>query len=119
MRYRLDEPIWASKNIKYAPRDVLNNPAKYPDEYRRITTADLSHPILITKARHIIDGAHRLCRAELKKMTMVSVHIVEPRLLAKFKIGDYSHGFKAAWDKVDKLTVAELMTRYAKIIARN
>ena len=59
----------------YSPRDVLNNPEKYPEEMKDIKNADLEYPIFIYKDM-VIDGNHRLAKAVLEGKESIKAKII-------------------------------------------
>ena len=86
--WQFDIPFWKYKQKKYAitPNQVLNNKRKYAYQYRRIKNANLKFPIDIAKNKNgrweIIDGLHRLVKAKMLGLTVVSVRKIS---LAQFK----------------------------------
>lgn len=85
------------KNIKYSPNDVLNNPKKYKTDYSRIINADIKYPIIITNDI-IVDGVHRLTKAQLLNKKYIKAHIFNDKQMSKFLIGNNKN-----WEKIDKL----------------
>lgn len=57
----LDEVVWFG-----GPHNVEPTIRRVADRVRDIVNADLSHPIIMTKAGEILDGAHRIARAYLE-----------------------------------------------------
>ena len=86
--WQFDIPFWKHGQKKYAitPNQVLNNPKKYLHQYKRIKNTDLKFPIDIAKNKkgrwEIIDGLHRLVKAKMLGLTVVSVRKIS---LAQFK----------------------------------
>jgi hypothetical protein len=63
---------------------VLAAPATYPEHSRRIRDADLSFPLHVVRRRQrwlVMDGIHRLARADFDGVPTVAVHIVTPAVL--------------------------------------
>jgi len=74
---------WSGDGIKISINDVLNNPEKYIEHYKRLEGVLLDHPIIIWKEEfldgdkkeidyHIADGLHRLAKCKLKKLNIMS-----------------------------------------------
>jgi hypothetical protein len=68
LEWMLDIPAFGFEGKPYCltPRDVLRQPYRYADEYRRTHTASLLFPIEIIWFRRrwlILDGVHRMMRA--------------------------------------------------------
>ena len=97
------------KNIHYSALDVINNPKKYTDDYKRILKADLSYPIIISDEGYIVDGVHRLSKAYLEKKEEISAYIFDKNLMEKFKLLDKTDD---AWDKIDNMKIYEIINLY-------
>lgn len=72
--WHFDIPFWEHYQLK--PIDVINNPLKYKDEYKRIMVSDLQYPldIMYWKKRWLLlDGLHRLTKASI--LGMKTVHV--------------------------------------------
>ncbi len=70
--------IWSQPDGYYdvEPQEVLNNPNKHPEEYKRTMQVDLSYPIDIMYWKGhwlILDGLHRLMKASLLNDKIVKV----------------------------------------------
>ena len=81
LEWHLDVPFWWTNNGFYnlAPREVINNPEKYKEEYERTMKADLKYPIDIIENKGrwlILDGLHRLMKAYILNMKTVKVRII-------------------------------------------
>jgi hypothetical protein len=66
--WMLDLPLWRHEGNWFAvtPRQVLDDPATYPDQWERTLGADPSWPVHVTSRGTrlvIIDGVHRLLRS--------------------------------------------------------
>ena len=70
----LDLPVWEG-NVK--PRDVMENPEKYPVETKAIHAASFEHPILIANGHDVLDGLHRLAKAVLTKRPTLEARRVD------------------------------------------
>lgn len=79
LRWHFDIPFWNKPNGGYydlTPNEVLANPEKYQEEYKRILNADLSHPvdIMTNKGRWLIlDGLHRLVKFKMLNKDNIKV----------------------------------------------
>ncbi len=69
LSWHLDVPLWSSTIdeplFDLRPRDVLNDPRRYPEQWLRLRTANLNHPLDLmwtTDRLVILDGIHRLAR---------------------------------------------------------
>jgi hypothetical protein len=64
-------PYWrlGDQPFQLTPQDVMNDPARYAEQYRRTWQADLTYPIVLCdragKPPMILDGVHRLLKAVL------------------------------------------------------
>ncbi|MER7250823.1 ParB/Srx family N-terminal domain-containing protein [Kribbella sp. NPDC000426] len=78
----LELPFWAygGRPFQVTPREVAADPVTYREQYERTFTADLRHPIDAVRRPDgritILDGVHRLLRAELEGRTVVAVRIL-------------------------------------------
>lgn len=106
----LEYPSWGNpeKNIMYSAKDVLKNPEKYSNDYKRIINADLSYPIIISN-NEIIDGIHRLTKAYLKNKKKIKAYIFSEELMKKFKLADKTEN---VWNKIDKLQMYEIISLF-------
>ena len=82
LAHHLDLPFWAhaGRPFQVTPRQVAADPVTYHEQYARTRSADLRHPL---DAVHrpdnritILDGIHRLLRAELEGQQGVVVRIL-------------------------------------------
>lgn len=109
----LEYPGWGEpdKNIYYSAMDVVNNPKKYSDDYKRILKADLSYPIIISSDNFIVDGVHRLTKAFLSKKKTIKAYIFNDDLMKKFKLMNKT---KDVWKKIDNMQMYEIISLYNK-----
>ena len=78
----LDLPFWAYDGpFQVTPRQVAADPVTYRAQYERTLAADLRHPIDVVHRPDnrltILDGIHRLLRAELEGRSSVTVRLLE------------------------------------------
>lgn len=89
--WHLDVPfLWSKPDGYYDinPRWVIEQPEKYPDEYRRTQRADTSYPIDIMQWRGrwvILDGLHRLMKLAQSDVEVVRVRKISPDDIDKIK----------------------------------
>ena len=90
----LDLPFWAydGRPFQVTPHQVAADPVRYRDQYERTMAAGLSHPLDVVRRPDgrvtILDGIHRLSRAELEARTAVDVRVL-------------------GWDLVDRISVRD------------
>jgi hypothetical protein len=77
----LDLPVWRQdvRPFRIRPSDVLAEPERFRDQYRRTLEADLRYPLDITRWHGrwtIMDGVHRLAKAVLCEWEVVRVRKV-------------------------------------------
>lgn len=78
LRWHLALPWWRHDSawFQVTPQEVLARPSGYLEHAQRIARADLSYPLHVVRRRHrwlILDGVHRLARAQLLGYTKVEV----------------------------------------------
>ena len=79
----LDLPFWAfeGRPFRLTPHEVAAEPVRYREQYERTLAADLRHPVDVVRRLDgritILDGVHRLLRAELEGRSTVAVRILE------------------------------------------
>lgn len=79
--WHFDIPFLWHKGGVYnlTPREVIENPRKYEDEYQRTVRAELKYPIDIMENKGrwlILDGLHRLMKAHIQGTETVNVRII-------------------------------------------
>lgn len=70
LEWHLDIPFWWTKGGFYdlKPREVIENPEKYKDEYEKIINANMTYPLDVMQWRGrwlFLDGLHRFVKAYL------------------------------------------------------
>lgn len=88
LRWHLDLPFWRHGEEVFAvcPTEVRDAPQAFPDQHRRTWAADLRYPLIALAAPRgpaILDGLHRLCKAD-----MLGHHSVQVGLLPVDRLGE-------------------------------
>jgi hypothetical protein len=78
LEWLLELPWWRGNGRAFAvsPLQVALSPDSYPDQYARTLKADLRRPLHVTpRARRwvVLDGIHRLLKAELQGLDKIRV----------------------------------------------
>ena len=109
----LEHPGWGDpeNEIYYSAMDVINNPSKYQDDFKRILKADLSYPIIISDSGYIVDGVHRLTKAYLNKKKYVKAYIFNKNLMKKFILAKKTQD---VWEKINNMPIYQLLDIYNK-----
>jgi hypothetical protein len=81
LAHHLDLPFWAYDGpFQVTPHQVAADPLTYKAQYERTLAADLRHPLDVVRRPDnrltILDGIHRLLRAELEGRTTVSARVL-------------------------------------------
>ena len=72
LRWMYDLPLWrgnAGLWFEISPRQFLESPEDHPEHSERVAASDLAYPIHVIRRRNrffILDGVHRLVRADLE-----------------------------------------------------
>jgi hypothetical protein len=75
-------PFWAyaGEPFQVTPRQVAADPVTYREQYERTLAADLRHPVDVVRRPDgritILDGVHRLLRAELEHREVLAVRVL-------------------------------------------
>ena len=78
----LDLPFWLydGRPFQVTPHQVAADPVRYHEQYQRTMAADLEHPLDVVRRTDgrltVLDGVHRLLRAELEERVVVAVRIL-------------------------------------------
>jgi len=99
---------WGNKKHSFSPKNVIDNPKKYKDDYNRILNANLKYPIVIAND-NIVDGVHRLTKAYLENKKQIKAYIFNGELLEKFLVDKNKN-----WEKVDKLNTWDFIELFYK-----
>ena len=86
LRWHLDLPYWRhdGKPFQVTPAQVKADPARYEEHFKRAMAADLDHPLdlMIRSDRWVIlDGVHRLLKADLLGLSHVQVRRLPAAML--------------------------------------
>ena len=109
LMHNLGYTCWGGPNgRKYSPMDVLNNKGKYPKEVSRIKKADLKYPIILN-GDNIVDGAHRLTKAMLKKQKYINAYVFSKQDMKLFLVDKTRN-----WSKVDKIEIHQYIELFYK-----
>jgi len=87
LRWLLALPWWSYEGVHFAisPDQVRADPGRYRVQYARTMAADLTLPlhVLVRQDRVVtmLDGVHRLLKADLAGMQLVQTKPVPPRCL--------------------------------------
>ncbi|TCC53432.1 hypothetical protein E0H75_06965 [Kribbella capetownensis] len=90
----LDLPFWAygGRPFQVTPHQVAADPVVYRAQYDRTMAADLSHPLDVVRRPDglvtILDGIHRLLRAEIEGQTAVEVRVLPWDLVDRISVRD-------------------------------
>ncbi|OGH71467.1 MAG: hypothetical protein A2921_02445 [Candidatus Magasanikbacteria bacterium RIFCSPLOWO2_01_FULL_43_20b] len=80
--WHFDLPFWEKEGTddwNLTPWELIKNPENEPSHYAKIQQADLKYPLEIIeyKGRYrILDGIHRLAKAYMNGLKVVSVRII-------------------------------------------
>ncbi|RZT12641.1 hypothetical protein EV649_7006 [Kribbella sp. VKM Ac-2569] len=83
LAHHLDLPFWAydDRPFQVTPRQVAADPVTYRAQYERTLAADLRHPIDVVHRPDdritILDGVHRLLRAELEHHPSITARVLQ------------------------------------------
>ena len=78
LRWHLELPWWSGDDgewFRVRPADVMAAPARFPVHAARIDNADLAWPVHVLRRRDrwlVLDGIHRLAKAELAGVASIS-----------------------------------------------
>lgn len=88
LRWHFDLPWWRRDDVWFqvAPREFLACPEAHPEHADRVASADLSYPLHVVLRDQrwlILDGIHRLVKAQMLGLTGVVVSTLTPADVAK------------------------------------
>lgn len=78
LEWHFDVPFWFTENGYYdlKPREVIENPEKWKEEYDRTMNSNLDYPLDIMHWKNrwlLLDGLHRLVKAKILGLKSVKV----------------------------------------------
>lgn len=89
LTWHFDIPfLWEDGVYNLKPQEVIDNSEEHKREYERTMRADLSHPIDIMENKGrwlILDGLHRLMKANILKMKKVNVRKIPRKLISEIE----------------------------------
>ena len=88
LRWQLELPWWTHEGHPFAisPTQVRADPARYPGHRQRVLDADLYRPIYVMERSRglvVMDGVHRLAKADELGWDRILAHRVQMRDIAK------------------------------------
>lgn len=82
LAHHLDRPFWSydGRAFQLTPHQVAADPAKYHEQWARVVASDASVPLHVVRRVDgrltILDGIHRLLRAELEGRPTLVVRVL-------------------------------------------
>jgi hypothetical protein len=92
LRWQLDLPWWRDGRRPFAvrPADVAANPGAHAEHWTRLWAADVDCPIHLVRRGDgrliVLDGMHRLLRAQLEGRSVIQALILDPVRLADITV---------------------------------
>ncbi len=91
LRWQLAWKVWSHYGAPFlvSPVEVRRDPRKYAVQYARVMAADLAYPLYVVRWGSrwtILDGVHRLLKAEILGWDTVEVYVLEPEQLAAIMV---------------------------------
>ena len=92
LRWHLALPMWSFAGVPFAisPEQVRTDPSRFHVQYARTMAADLTFPlhalVRAGRSRTLLDGVHRLLKADLLGHAMVAVKDIPSARLDKIVI---------------------------------
>ena len=88
LRWHFDLPWWRRDGIWFqvTPREFLADPTAHPEHAGRVANADLSYPLHVVRRRQrwlILDGIHRLVKAQMLGLSEIHVSTLAPGDIGK------------------------------------
>jgi hypothetical protein len=82
LAHHLDLPFWAYDGpFQVSPHQVQQDPLKYQAQYAHTLAADLRYPLDVVRRQDgrmtVLDGVHRLLRAEMSGFEVVRARVLE------------------------------------------
>lgn len=95
LTWHFDVPfIWSKPNGYYdtTPKEIIEQPKLFPEEYERTMSADTSYPIDIMFWKNrwlILDGLHRLMKQSIEGADSVRVRKIPESVIPEIKRGKH------------------------------
>lgn len=94
LNHNLKKKLWSDKDKEntehsFSPNEVMNKPSISKLHYKNIKDANLEYPILIYKDGKewdILDGLHRLAKANMLFHKVIAARVLTPKVLSKAKL---------------------------------
>ena len=91
LNWQLSWKIWSNYGAPFrvSPVEVRRDPRKYAVHYARAMAADLAYPLYVVRWASrwtILDGIHRLLKAEILGVETVEVYVLGPEQIAGIMI---------------------------------
>jgi hypothetical protein len=87
LRWQLDLPWWRgdASYFSVSPNQVRQEPERFRRQWRRTLAADLTFPVHLLEGRRLIvlDGLHRLLKADVSGLHLISAHVLSRELFAE------------------------------------
>jgi hypothetical protein len=87
LRWQLDLPWWRVGDRRFAvtPNQVRIDPERHAMHWRRTLDADLAYPIDLLAGDRLVmlDGVHRLLKADILGMSTIAAHILDDARFAE------------------------------------
>lgn len=88
LRWHHELPWWRRDGVWFqlTPREFLAHPAAHPEHADRVANADLSYPVHVILRRQrwlILDGIHRLVKADILDLSEILVAALSPADIPK------------------------------------
>jgi hypothetical protein len=81
LRWQLALPWWRHGDRVFAitPNQVRDDPERFVVQWRRVLDADLDYPINLLERNGLVllDGVHRLLKADVLEMPTISAHVLD------------------------------------------
>jgi hypothetical protein len=94
LAHHLELPFWMydGRPFQITPRQVAADPGKYHEQWARVLSADPRYPLAVVRRVDgrltILDGIHRLLRAELEGFVTVVVRVLSWEDLDEIAVRD-------------------------------
>ncbi|WP_143220989.1 ParB N-terminal domain-containing protein [Actinomadura sp. CNU-125] len=81
LEWSFDLPLWQlnGERFQVTPRQVRDDPQRFPDHHRRVMASDLAYAIHLVEHRGrlvVLDGFHRLLKADIEGRTAIDAMVL-------------------------------------------